>query len=82
MDDTPTVEVSGTDKFDVQNVTNNTSNEVEMTGTRETLISQTQSAGSTEPTARAGDDIILLNAQTEPEPPIPAKKRAGFKFME
>lgn len=82
MDDTPTVEVSGTDKVDLQNGANNASNEVEMTGTQETSIPQTESAGSTEPTARAGDDIILLDAQTEPEPPAPAKKSVPFKFLE
>ncbi|CEJ60833.1 hypothetical protein PMG11_09390 [Penicillium brasilianum] len=82
MDDTPTVEVSGTDRVDLQNGANNASNEVEMTGTQETSIPQTESAGSTEPTARAGGDIILLDAQTEPEPPTPAKKIAPFKFLD
>lgn len=82
MDDTPKVEVSGTDKSDRQNVANNTSNEVEMTGTQETPAPQTEQTENTEQTAKAGDDIILLDATTEADPPTPAKKSAGFKFLE
>jgi hypothetical protein len=72
MDDTPKVEVPGTDKPDVQivqNIANDASNEVEM-------------AEISDQPATAMEDIILIDAQTEPEPPTPAKKSAAFKFLE
>jgi hypothetical protein len=82
MDDTPTVEVSGTPKPDVQNTTNSAFNEVEMGGTHETPNPQTESTEKPEQTATATEDIILIDVQNEPEPPTPAKKSEGFKFLE
>lgn len=82
MDDTPTVEVSGTPKPDAQNTANNASNEVEMGGTQETPHPQSEVSEKPEQTATATEDIVLTDAQNEPEPPTPAKKSGGFKFLE
>lgn len=82
MDDTPKVEVPGTDKPDVQNIANDASNEVEMGGTQETPNPQSEPAETSDQPATATEDIILIDAQTEPEPPTPAKKSAAFKFLE
>jgi hypothetical protein len=66
----------------VQNTANTTSNEVEMGGTQETPNLQSEPAENTEQAAAATEDIILVDAQADPEPPTPAKKCAGFKFLE
>jgi hypothetical protein len=82
MDHTPKVEVSGTHKSDAQNTANNPSNEVEMGGTQEAANTQSEPAEKPDQTVAAGEDIILVDAQPDPEPPNPAKKSAVFKFLE
>lgn len=54
-----------------------------MGGTQETPNTHSEPAKKTDQTAAANtEDIILIDAQTEPEPPPLAKKSAGFKFLE
>lgn len=43
---------------------------------------QSEPAENTEQAPAATEDIILLDVQADPEPPTPAKKNAGFRFLE
>lgn len=83
--DPPQVQVPGSENPDSQDADpNSNSTEVEMGGTQETTNDTVnlKPTGSTKQSAAAPEDAILPDAQPEPEPPTPAKKNAGFKFLE
>lgn len=90
--DIPQVQVPGSEKPDAQNALSN-SNEVEMTGTQDardaTAPDATAPATATATTTdqveetQAGDNSMLdAPAETDNEMAPPAKKNAGFKFLE
>lgn len=66
----------------MQNTANTNPNEVDMDGTQETPSPQSRPAENTEQAAATTEDIVLVDAQADPEPPTPAKKSASFKFLE
>lgn len=76
--DSPQVQLSGP-KDSESNVNSNTNaNEVEMGGTQD----PPNDSVNPESTASAMEDDTLPDAQPDPEPPTPAKKSAGFEFLE
>lgn len=82
--DSPQVQLSGSK--DPDSSVNSNTNEVEMEGTQDSANDSmnpesTALAGQTEATT-AMEDGTLPDAQPDPEPTTPAKKSAGFKFLE
>lgn len=68
--DSPQVQLSGSKDTGSNAVSNTNTDEVEMGA---------QAQAEAEPTM---EDETLPDAQPAPEPPTPAKKSAGFKFLE
>lgn len=88
--DIPQVQVPGSEKPDAQNAPSN-SNEVEMTGTQDAPDATAPDATATATATttdqveetQAGDNSMLdAPAETDNEMVPPAKKNAGFKFLE